>query len=200
MTERFDKAAKDWDKSDVRTQLSRGIGGAILEHVALDASMHIMDFGAGTGLLSGHVAPKVAKISAVDISQGMLDELAAKPELEGKVLTCCRNILHEPLDEDFDGIVSAMALHHVEDTAELLGVFHGHLKPGGFVALADLDAEDGSFHRHGNEGVFHFGFDRQTLKAQLEGAGFSEVAFVTAHSVTRENGRSYPIFLVTAYK
>ncbi len=200
MTERFDKAAKDWDKNDVRTQLSRGIGGAILEHVALEGSMHIMDFGAGTGLLSGHVAPKVAKISAVDISQGMLDELAAKAELEGKVLTRCRNILHEPLDEDFDGIVSAMALHHVEDTAELLGVFHGHLKPGGFIALADLDAEDGSFHRHGNEGVFHFGFDRQTLKAQLEGAGFSEVAFVTVHSVTREDGRSYPIFLVTAYR
>jgi 2-polyprenyl-3-methyl-5-hydroxy-6-metoxy-1,4-benzoquinol methylase len=200
MTERFDKAAKDWDKSDVRTQLSGGIGGAILEHVALEGSMHIMDFGAGTGLLSGHVAPKVAKISAVDISQGMLDELAAKPELEGKVLTRCRNILHDPLEEDFDGIVSAMALHHVEDTAELLRVFYDHLKPGGFVALADLDAEDGSFHRHGSEGVFHLGFKRDALKAQLEAAGFADIVFVTAHTVTREEGRQYPIFLVIAHR
>jgi len=200
MTERFDKAAKDWDKSDFRTQLSQGIGRALLENVALEPSMHLMDFGAGTGLLSAHVAPKVAKVSAVDLSQGMLDELTAKEELSGKVLAYCRNIVHEPLQSDFDGIVSAMALHHVEDTDEILRVFIDHLQPGGFVALADLDKEDGSFHKHGNEGVFHFGFDRDELRNRLEAAGFAEVRFVTAHTVTRDNGRSYPIFLVTARK
>jgi 2-polyprenyl-3-methyl-5-hydroxy-6-metoxy-1,4-benzoquinol methylase len=200
MTERFDKAAKEWDKSDRRQQLSANIGNAILENVALEPQMYVMDFGAGTGLLSSHVAPRVARVAAVDISQGMLDELASKKELENKVLTYCRNIIHDPLEEEFDGIVSAMAMHHVEDTDEILNVFYDHLKPGGFVALADLDKEDGSFHTHGNEGVFHFGFDRDAFKGKLEAAGFKEVRFTTAHTFKKEGDRTYPVFLAVARK
>lgn len=60
------------------------------------------------------------------------------------------------MTERFDGIISAMALHHIKDTQHLLRTFTSHLHPGGFIALADLDREDGSFHTHGNEGVFHF--------------------------------------------
>jgi 2-polyprenyl-3-methyl-5-hydroxy-6-metoxy-1,4-benzoquinol methylase len=200
MTERFDKAAKEWDKSDLRTQLANNIGSAIVQNVELTPQMHIMDFGAGTGLLAEHVAPRVARISAVDISQGMLDELVKKSSLEGKVASYCQNILHEPLEEDFDGIVSAMALHHVEDTEEILKVFYEHLKPGGFVALADLDKEDGTFHAGNNEGVFHFGFDRAGFQSKLESAGFKNIEFYTAYTVEKENGRRYGIFLVKAKK
>ena len=200
MTERFDKAAKEWDKSDLRTQLANNIGSAIVQNVELTPQMHIMDFGAGTGLLAEHVAPKVARISAVDISQGMLNELVKKSSLEGKVAAYCQNILHEPLEEDFDGIVSAMALHHVEDTEEILKVFYEHLKTGGFVALADLDKEDGTFHTDGNEGVFHFGFDRGVFRSKLESAGFKDVRFHTVHTFEKENGRTYDVFLATAYK
>jgi len=162
--------------------------------------MHIMDFGAGTGLLTEHVAPRVARISAIAISQGMLDELVKKSSLEGKVAAYCQNILHKPLEDDFDGIVSAMALHHVEDTEEILKVFYAHLKPGGFVALADLDKEDGTFHGDGNSGVFHLGFDRGAFQSKLESAGFREIMFHTAYTVQKENGRSYNIFLATAKK
>ena len=200
MTERFDKAAKEWDKSDKRMQLARNIGSAIVENVTMTPQMHIMDFGAGTGLLAEHVVPKVARVSAVDISQGMLDELVVKPSLQGKVAAYCQNILHEPLEDDFDGIVSAMALHHVEDTDEILKVFYEHLKTGGFVALADLDKEDGTFHTDGNEGVFHFGFDRGVFRSKLESAGFKDVRFHTVHTFEKENGRTYDVFLATAYK
>lgn len=200
MTERFDKAAKEWDKSDKRTQLARNIGSAIVEHVTMTPQMHIMDFGAGTGLLAEHVVPMVARVSAVDISQGMLDELVVKPSLQGKVAAYCQNILHEPLEDDFDGIVSAMALHHVEDTDEILKVFYDHLKTDGFVALADLDKEDGTFHSDGNDGVFHFGFDRVEFRSKLESAGFKEVQFYTVHTFEKENGRTYDVFLATAYK
>ncbi|NIV32583.1 MAG: methyltransferase domain-containing protein, partial [Anaerolineae bacterium] len=69
------------------------------------------------------------------------------------------------LERQFDLIVSAMALHHVEDTERLLQRFHQHLSPGGGIALADLDQEDGSFHPPEVEGVFHDGFDRTALEA-----------------------------------
>jgi len=199
MKSRFDKVAKDWDKSDLRTQLSINIGRTLLEHTTLTPSMHIMDFGAGTGLLSAHVADKVAKIAAVDISSGMLEELVKKEALKDVVVPYCQNILHDPLGEDFDGIISAMALHHVEDTDEILKVFYAHLKPGGFIAVADLDKEDGSFHPADADGVYHLGFDRLALQQKLEKAGFNAVAFYTAYTVEK-NGKAYPIFLVTAEK
>ena len=67
------------------------------------------------------------------------------------------------------------------------------------VALADLDKEDGTFHPADAQGVFHHGFDRGTFQSILESKGFQDVNFVTAHTVNRE-GKSYPIFLVTAVK
>jgi SAM-dependent methyltransferase len=141
----------------------------------------------------------VAKVFAVDISQSMLDKLAAKPELSGKVETVCQDLLHKPLGKRVDLVVSAMAMHHVQDTAQLVSVFADHLLPGGRVALADLDSEDGSFHPANTEGVFHQGFDREALRSLLEQNGFSEVEYCTAQELHRDGGH-YSVFLVTALK
>ena len=197
---RFDKIAKEWDISDVRTALSKNIAKALIENISLKPSMHIMDFGAGTGLLTSHMLGYVKSVAAVDISTGMLDTLSQKDELKEIVTPYCQNIIHEPPEENFDGIISAMALHHVEDTDEILKVFYEHLKEGGFLALADLDKEDGNFHTHSNEGVFHFGFEREALHVKLENAGFKNISFTTAHTISKSDEKNYPIFLLTAYK
>ena len=200
MSDHFDEKAKTWDADDFVRQLSSAISSAILEHAQLHPQMSVMDFGAGTGLISSHVAPRVSKITAVDISRAMLDRLIAKPELQGKVDAVCQNILEQPLADQFDLNMSAMAMHHVEDTRQLLQTFAEHLKPGASIALADLDKEDGSFHPADTEGVYHSGFERDYLQGLLEAEGFGDVRFVTAHRATRDNGREYPIFLVTATK
>lgn len=194
----FKEKASDWDERPVPQQVSAGVGRLLVELVEDGASMRLMDFGAGTGLVTGHVAPRVAHVAAVDVSESMLARLREKPELEGKVSTHCQDLLVEPLGERFDGIVSAMALHHVEDTDKLLAAFRDHLRSGGFVALADLDAEDGTFHPPGTEGVFHHGFDRESLSRALEIAGFVDIRFQTAVEVKREREAPYPVFLVTA--
>lgn len=178
-------------------QLSAAVGKAVIDNVSFSPAMHIMDFGAGTGLVSAHVAPLVEKITAVDISAAMLDKLLAKTELQNKVEAVCQDILQTPLCKHFDVIISAMALHHVKDTDNLFKTFASHLKPGGAIALADLDSEDGSFHPEDIEGVYHHGFDRETLKSKLEQQGFDHIHFVTAHTVTRDDG-TFPVFLVTA--
>jgi len=98
MSEYFDKKAEDWDADDMVRSLSAAIGSAILEHVPLNNQTEVMDFGAGTGLISSYVAPLVRKIVAVDTSDAMLDALVAKPELHGKVEAVCRDITDRPLD------------------------------------------------------------------------------------------------------
>ncbi|MCH5372735.1 MAG: class I SAM-dependent methyltransferase [Planctomycetes bacterium] len=194
----FAEKSGDWDARPVPSQISTAVGPLLRASLDWHPGMRIMDFGAGTGLLASHVAPLVAKVVAVDTSPSMLEALAGKEELRHVVEPRCQDILLEPLGERFDAIVSAMALHHVRDTAGLFGRFREHLKPGGQLALADLDAEDGTFHPPDTEGVFHHGFDRDELRRKLEAAGFQAVRFQTALEVTREDGRTYPVFLVTA--
>lgn len=197
MTDLFEDKAHDWDRRPVPVQISEGVGAALRARVALDPSLRVMDFGAGTGLVCAQVAPHVAQVYAVDISAAMLAQLAAKPELAGKVEIRQQDLLTTPLGEPVDLIVSAMAMHHVADTAALARAFAAHLAPGGRIALADLDREDGTFHPPEAEGVFHHGFDRDALGATLTAAGFVDVAFTTATEVDRD-GRTYPVFLVTA--
>jgi len=199
MTDLFQDKAADWDARPVPAIISAGVGAALLEHVTLTPEMRVMDFGAGTGLICAQVAPHVGKVYAVDISQAMLDQLATKTALQGKVETVCQDILTKPLGRDIDLIISAMAMHHVLDTAALTRVFAAHLPAGGRIALADLDSEDGSFHPADAEGVFHAGLNRDTLSALLEASGFADIEFTTAVTVEKE-GTSYPIFLVTATK
>jgi putative AdoMet-dependent methyltransferase len=199
MSDLFKEKAGDWDANQMRLQLSSAIGASILEHVPLDTHMDVMDFGAGTGLLTSHVAPRVRNVAAVDTSAAMLDKLAAKPEFHGKVTAICQDITEQPLATRFDLIISAMAMHHVADTPRLFETFAEHLQPGGRVALADLDKEDGTFHPADAEGVFHHGFAREDLQAIIEDQGFVDIQFETAHTVDKE-GKRYPIFLVIATK
>lgn len=199
MTDLFKEKAQDWDVNDMVKSLSLGIGATMRAEVDLDDSMHVMDFGAGTGLITAQVAEKAARVTAVDVSEAMLEKLAAKDELKGKVDIICQNIMEQSLSTKFDLIVSAMAMHHVEDTDKMLQRFAEHLKPGAGVALADLDKEDGSFHPEDAQGVYHHGFDRELFQSKLEAHGFKNIRFVTAHTVTKEE-KTYPIFLVVATK
>ena len=122
-----------------------------------------------------------------------------RSELKDKVQALCQDITSKPTGVQYDLIMSAMAMHHVEDTDNMVKQFAAHLKSGGEIALADLDKEDGSFHTKGVEGVYHSGFERSEFQATLEKHGFKNVHFETAHTVQGEN-RPYPVFLALATK
>lgn len=199
MTDLFRDKAAEWDQRPVPAQISEGVFAAIEREVPLDASLTVMDFGAGTGLIAARIAPRVRALLAVDVSRSMLDQLSKKPELAERATVYCQDILEAPLGRSVDLIVSAMAMHHVRDTAALARALYAHTTPGGRVALADLDVEDGSFHPAGTEGVFHHGFDRASLGRIMRDAGFDDVRFCTACEVDRESKR-YPIFLLTAQR
>lgn len=199
MSDLFQKKSADYDTNDRIKIRSLAISECIKENIHLDEQMQIMDFGAGTGLISTQLGPYVKQITAIDISESMLEKLLQKTELHGKVKILCQDLIQEPTGFEYDLIVSAMALHHIEDTERLIKRFHEHLKLGGQIALADLDAEPGTFHSKGTEGIFHFGFNRDKLKQILLKTGFEKIQFFTAHSEVKENV-TYPIFLVVATK
>ena len=57
MTDLFNEKSKDWDTNEMVSTLSTTVGSSILEHVPLNKKMHVMDYSAGTGLVSSQVAP-----------------------------------------------------------------------------------------------------------------------------------------------
>jgi len=196
----FDSKAAEWDENPGRREMAFNIAAAITAHIPLHKNMSAMEFGCGTGLVSHILLPRVGKIQAVDLSPGMIKQLQQKIEERRlhKISAHCFDIFTHPPMEQFDLIFSAMALHHIEKTDALLDRFAELTAPGGFIAIADLDTEDGSFH-DSFEGFIHHGFDREELIQKLRAHGFIETAAVTAHTLHRSS-RDYPVFLITARK
>jgi hypothetical protein len=73
------------------------------------------------------------------------------------------------------------------------------MNPGGWLCIADLDKEDGSF--HGIEVDVHHGFDREELAEKVAKAGFAAARFDTVFEIvkeTQDGSRVYPVFLMAA--
>lgn len=197
-TQRFDQEAATWDENPRRVRLAKAVAQTIAGLVPLSGAMDALDFGCGTGLLTLMLRPSVGRITGADTSAGMLERLQQK--VRDQALDNVETILLRPEDGHalrgiYDLIVSSMTLHHVQDLASLFRQFRDHLRPGGHLALADLDREDGTFHQEAGD-VFHLGFERAGIKALLMEAGFVDLRDTTAFEI-RRNGRDYPVFLVT---
>lgn len=199
---RFDSIAPDWDEAPGRVQAASAIAHAMILALQPCATDTALEFGCGTGLLTTRLAPHVQAMTAMDSSAGMLDVLRQKcadPQLHN--LRIIEGVVPDDLPPGpFDFILSSLTLHHIADVPALLRAVGTRLGPGGRVAFADLDAEDGSF--HGDQpGVAHHGFARETMRDWLHEAGFADVSFTTAHSITRDTAdgaREFPLFLVVA--
>ena len=206
-TSRFDEAAATWDEQPTRIALTRDIATTILAQVPVHAAMTVVDYGCGTGLLTMALQSAVGRVVGVDTSAGMLAKLQEKLQATGVTNVEARALdlstQAPPDDLHPDLIVSAMTLHHIAELPNLLRALSQWLRPGGYLALADLDAEDGSFHGD-NADVHHHGIDRDWLAAELEGLGLQEVRVTTASVIERPNDagevKRYPIFLFSARK
>ena len=196
----FSEKSKVYETEPARVDNVTNIADAILNKLTYDKiTTHVMDFGSGTGLLTTKVAPHVRKITTVDISPSMNEQLRSKKDSLPCELTMLEiDLSTAELDETFDGIISSMTIHHVEDTLALFQKFHRLLNSGGTIALADLDTEDGTFHSD-DTGVFHFGFDQEEFATLAKKAGFEDVN-IEIVSIAKKPYGDYPIFLLTGYK
>jgi cyclopropane fatty-acyl-phospholipid synthase-like methyltransferase len=193
----FAHKSKSWDTESGSAQTAKGIADLIVKNIILSPSMEIMDFGAGTGLLAYFVAPHIKKMVAVDNSPAMLAELKNK-KFPSQIEILEKDLGVESIDRCFDGIISSMTIHHLEETKSLFSKFYAMLNDGAFIAIADLDTEDGSFHSD-NTGVFHYGFDREALQRIAEDVGFKDVKFETANTINKPHA-TFTVFLMTGVK
>lgn len=198
----FDGKARQWDDNPLFRERGLKIAQAIRQAVPLRPNMSALDYGCGTGLLSFPLRDALGAMVLADSSSGMLDVVAEKIAAHDvtNMTPMKLDLLVAPtLAQKFDLIVTSMTLHHMPDTDQILKIFHDLLNPDGYLCIADLDKEDGSF--HGPEVDVHPGFDRGDLSRRIVQAGFSDLQFQTVFRIAKEQPagtRDYPVFLMTA--
>ena len=207
MTGYFEKAAVVWDKDPGRVQMAQAIADAMITALKPNGKELVMDYGSGTGNIALRIIPHVDRIIAVDSSKGMLDVLQEKLSHDRISTVEIRewSIGQDPaLLPHFDIIVSSMTMHHVRDTAGTARAFYTMLLPGGRIAIADLDLDNGEFHE--TPGITeHDGIDRKYLQQVFEKAGFDSVRFLEAATIQKTSShtgklRDFTIFLMTAQR
>ena len=200
----FAARASTWDDSPVKIACARAVAEAMTAQLPPSALTNALEYGCGTGLLSFALRPGLDRVTLADNSRGMLAVLGEKIAAQriDNMQPLLLDLAADPLPpQRYSAVYAQLTLHHVADVERLLHGFFALLETPGYVCIADLDSEDGSFHGEGFAG--HCGFDRNVLQRQAERAGFRNVCFTTAYCIEKPESpgqTQFPIFLMVGEK
>jgi len=206
MANRFDQVAKNWDQDPEKIRRANLFAKEIVDFINPDSPMTAMEFGCGTGLLSVALRDHFKSITLIDNSPGMISVLEEKIETNGmdNFQPFCTDPLVEELElRDLDVIYSSMTIHHIHDLDKIIRIFNSGLKIEGYLCIADLVTEDGTFHLEHPDFDGHKGFNEKEFKLLLKNNGFQVAYYKIIYEIEQEvNGviKKYPLFLVIAKK
>ena len=197
----FDAKAATWDDDPEKVNRARAAADAIRAAVPLDAPTRLLEYGAGTGLVSQFLAPDIGSVTLAEPSSGMravMSEKIADGTLPDDARVWDLDLAQVPApDERFDLIVSVMTLHHIPDLTRVLESFATLLSDGGHLCVVDLQSEDGSFHSQDPNFEGHHGFALGELTERLQSVGFVDVR-IDGCGEFEKDGTTYPLFLAVA--
>ena len=185
----FDIKASAWDQNPMHWDRSVAIANEIKRLIPLNQEMRAMEYGAGTGIASFLLKDDLKEITLMDSSVEMVKVTHGKIESsEVKNLKVLKfDLEHDDYDDGkFDLIFTQMVLHHVSDVESIIGKFRQLLNIGGFLAMADLYEEDGSFHGDGFTG--HNGFNIDKLAEIIGKHSFGDVVHNTCFVIELPKG------------
>jgi ubiquinone/menaquinone biosynthesis C-methylase UbiE len=201
----FDIKAREWDQNPMHWDRSKAITEKLLKTIPATHGMTALEYGAGTGITGFLLRDHLKEITMMDNSAEMVKIMNEKIRESGasNLKTVFFNLEREDWKgERFDMIVTQMVLHHVNDIENIIRKFQLMLNPGGYLAIADLYPEDGSF--HGEDFTGHKGFDVDMLSVMVRQKGFINVThqkcFVIDKKISPTNTRQFDVFLLTAEK
>jgi len=201
----FDIKAAGWDQDPMRRERSEAVADGIKNIIPLSGDMIALEYGSGTGLTSFLLKDHVKEITMMDNSAEMVN-IMNKKILDSGVWNL-KTVFFD-LEKDhwnggkFDIIITQMVLHHISDYKSILNKFHQMLNPEGYIAIADLYSEDGSFHGEGFKG--HRGFDIKEFSSEIRNMNFNIISankcFSINKRITGTAMKQFDLFLLIAKK
>ena len=199
----FDLKAAEWDNNPIIWDRAEAIATEIKKLLPLTKQMTALEFGAGTGVTSFILKDSLKEITLMDNSSEMVKVMDNKIKVSGVKNLKTLNINLEQVeykDVKFDLIFNQMVLHHITDIDKIIAKFYNLLNPDGFLAIADLYSEDGSFHGEGFTG--HNGFDIEVLSNQIKKQGFTNISYRKCYTINKimsdSETKPFDVFLIIA--
>jgi ubiquinone/menaquinone biosynthesis C-methylase UbiE len=148
----------------------------IISKLELKPGQVVADIGAGPGVISLPMAKAVApngKVYAIDIDQAFIDHIAMRAREQN--VNNVRPVLGKVTDpglpaQDVDVALFHDVLHHIKDRVTYLKNTAKYVKPGGRIAIVELDPKTGS---HRNEPELQI--SKEQAQAWLAADGFKPV-------------------------
>lgn len=149
----------------------------------------VLDLGAGTGLFSAMILERFpeTELHLIDASSGMLDQAKERFRGNPRVTFGIGDMATSDLGGPWDVIVSALAIHHLDDPDKqsLFAHIVGALRPGGLFVNAEqvlgptLEAED-RYVRFWHADIRAAGVSEQEIAGAAERMAFDRCAPVEA--------------------
>jgi len=201
----FDLKAAEWDQNPIIWERAEVIAKEIKRLIPLNRKMNALEFGAGTGVTSFILKDTLKEITMMDNSSEMVKMMDQKISAFGakNLKTINFNLERDDFKgAKYDLIFNQMVLHHITDIENIILKFYNLLNPGGYLAIADLYSEDGSFHGEGFTG--HKGFDPAELSRLLLKPGFENITqrqcFVINKKISDTKTKQFDVFLLIAQR
>jgi len=175
-TEFFDRLAGEWDKIGEAFQSGQARERAV-GHL-LPAEKTYADLGCGTGYMGASLLGRCDRLVCVDRSPKMLaaarERLAANAR--GTELDFRQGEFEElPIaDEELDGLIAGMVLHHLADLERGVTEMARTLKPGSAAAVLELAPHRETWMRR-DFGDRHLGLASEDVLAAFRRAGFVDL-------------------------
>lgn len=204
-TENFDKLALTWDNEPRRIERAQAVAREIINTIPNLSEMSGFEYGCGTGLLSFNLQPYLKYITLGDNSDGML--MVLKEKIQNANIENMTPLNVDLTKDKMPNIKSDLAytlmtMHHIENIDDVIKAFYTILNPGGYLFIADLEEEDGSYHE--KEFVWHNGFNRKELSRIIKSNGFKIISDKICYEIIKkyniDQERKYPVFIMIAQK
>lgn len=148
-TEKFNKMGKDWwdDKGNmsalhminpIRFQYFSAKLGSL-------EGKKVLDIGCGGGLLSEEFARRGAMVTGLDLSPVAIEAAKKHAEENGLKIDYRNCPLNEIKETDFDVVICAEMLEHVDDLAKMVSDSAAKIKPGGYYLFETINRNPASW-------------------------------------------------------
>lgn len=205
-TNHFDTDALNWDNDIQKQERAKVFAVEINNFIKPANKLTALEFGCGTGLLSFQLKDVFKTITLADNSEGMINVLKDKIEKANikNFIPLLIDLLKENnSNEKYDVVYSLMTLHHIVDLQSAFEQFNSFTSKNGYLCIADLVKEDGSFHENIDDFDGHNGFEKEELTDLFKKHCFEPVFYKICFEIEKEvdgSQRIYPLFLMIGRK